>query len=243
VAGFALTRLRIRSRRRRRRLAKLVIVLVVAGSVAAIVAIVGNTGKKLDSASRNGTPQFYKTPAVHHLSASEVKNIRAVSVVFIGSAVARQRLDDSYRIVTDSLREGLTRTQWRSGSIPVIPFDVGSIMHFSLDWSYENDVAYDVSLAAKPGAFPRAKTFLIELKRNPKLHRWLVDSWSPVGISTDTPEAAAAARGGPPPDKALSTIWLLVPASILVILALTPIVIFTKHWYENRRARRALMRG
>jgi hypothetical protein len=163
--------------------------------------------------------------------------------VFIGSAVARQRLDDSYAIVTDSLREGLTRAQWRTGSIPVIPFEVGTIMHYSLDWSYLNDVAYDVSLAAKPGAFPRAKTFIIELKRNPKLHRWLVDSWSPEGISTDTTEAAAAARAGPPPDKSLSTIWLLVPASILVLLALTPIVVFTKHWYQNRRARRSLTRA
>src|SRR5205823_4658943 len=91
----------LRSRRRRRRLTAISVLLVVAGSVAAIVAIVGNTGKNFHDHYTSRPAQVYREPPPHRLTSAEAKEIRRVSTTFIGSAVARQRLDVSYGLVTN----------------------------------------------------------------------------------------------------------------------------------------------
>jgi hypothetical protein len=221
------------------------VLAVVAGSVAGIIAIVGDTGKHLSEKYSSKPVKFYEEPPRHELTAAERREIRQVSLVFIGSAVARQHLDDSYDLVGPSLREGLTKAQWRTGNIPVIPFAVQSVAHWTLDYSYANDVAFEVVLLGKPGTHPHGKTFFIELKRFPRIHpgHWLVESWGPIGISSDTTvEPRRAAARTAPVGAPLSAKWLLIPAGILVLLFLVPVAIFSRHWYASRRARRALSR-
>jgi hypothetical protein len=232
-------RIPIRSRRRRRRLAAGGILLLVAGSVAGIVVIVGNTGKHFPEPVANEHADVYRAPPTHRLTAAEQKEVRRVAVVFIGSAVARRHLDDSYEIVGPEIREGLTRAEWHTGNIPVIPYQVESILHWTPEYSFQDDVAYEVVLAGK--VRPKVKTFFIELKRFPRSGHpasWLVDSWTPSGISTDTPAAARRALAPPPKVEArLSAMWLLVPAGILGLLVAVPFVIVVRHWYAGRRAR------
>jgi hypothetical protein len=238
-------RIPIRSRRRRRRLAALGILLVAAGSVAGIVVIVGNTGKHFPEAVGNQQPDVYKGPPTHRLTAAETREVRRVAVAFIASAVARRHLDDSYEIVGPEIREGLTRAEWHSGNIPVIPYEVESIIHWTPEYSFENDVAYEVVLAGR--VTPKVKTFFIELKRFPGSSRptsWLVDSWTPSGISTDTPAAARRALAPPPKvEAALSATWLLVPAGILGLIVAIPLFVFVRHWFAHRRARARLARS
>jgi len=215
------------------------------GSVAAIVVIVGNTGKSFHDHYTSRPAQFYKEPPVASLQAADRKRIHDITLRFIGSAVARQHLEDSYDIVSPNLREGLSKAAWLTGNIPVIPYDVASVVRLKLDYSLVGDVAYDVVLAGKRGTLPAGKTFMIELRRFPSARHgsWVVESWVPEGISTDTPAAAARAKAQPP--KAvppLSTNWLLVPAGILAVLFLAPIGLFTRHWYLARRSRRLLTR-
>ena len=217
-----------------------------AGSVAGIVVIVGNTGKHFPEAVVNKQPDVYKGPPTRLLTVSERKEVGRVSLVFIGSAVARKNIDDSFEIVGPEMREGLTKDEWRTGNIPVIPYKVQSILHWIPEYSFENDVAYEVVLLGEPGTLPQSKTFFIELKRYPHSHRptsWLVDSWTPTGISTDTHAAARQALAPPPRAEArLSAKWLLVPAGILGLVFAIPIFIFTRHWYMHRRARARLAR-
>ncbi len=237
-------RIPIRSRRRRRRLAALAVLAIVAGSVAGIVVIVGNTGKHFPEAVSNKAPDVFRSPPTHRLTPSELREVRRVSVAFIGSAVARQHLDDSYEIVGPEIREGLSRAEWHTGNIPVIPYKVQSILHWTPEYSFENDVAYEVVLLGAPGTLPHSKTFFIELKRFPHSRKptsWFVDSWTPTGISTDTRAAIKQALAPPPRVEArLAPAWLLVPAGILGLLVVVPLVIFGRHWYVARRARARL---
>jgi hypothetical protein len=46
----------------------------------------------------------------------------AVRDQFVATAVLRRRTSCSYELVTEKMRQGLTRTAWRGGSIPVVPF-------------------------------------------------------------------------------------------------------------------------
>ncbi len=229
----------IRSRRRRRRVVMLGVFTLVAGSVAGIIVIVGNTGKRLPEHVTKGPAQVYREPARHRLTKSERNEVRRVTLVFIGSAVARKHLDDSYDLVAPDLREGLTKAEWRTGNIPVVPYPAQAIIRWTLEYSFENDVAYEVVLAGKPGTLPKGKTFFIELRRFPRVRPdWLVESWTPTGISNDTPQEVRRATSPPPVAKAgLSAIWLLVPAGILALLVVVPLVVFSRHWYIGRRAR------
>ena len=180
------------------------------------------------------------------LTANDRSRIHQVTMLFIGSAVARQHLEDSYDIVSPHLKEGLSRQAWRSGNIPVIPYNVASVIHVKLDYSFVDDVAYDVVLVGKRGTLPAGKTFMIELRRLKARglgKDWLVESWVPQGISTDTPAAARAARTPPPkPTSTISSLWLLAPGAILSLLIIVPAWIFTRNWYGARKSRRALER-
>ena len=246
VAPLRPLRTLIRSRRRRRRLVAISACLLVTGSVAAIVVIIGNTGKNLEEHFSSAPVQAYKEPPRGMLTAADRKRIHDVTMRFIGSAVARQHLGDSYDIVSPNLREGLTREAWLSGNIPVVPYNVESVIRFKLEYSFADDVAYDVVLVGRRGTFPAGKTFMIELRRFPKskgahAKDWFVESWVPQGISTDTPAAARAARTPPPkPESPISSLWLLVPAGILGLLVVIPVWLFTRNWYGARRSRRAL---
>lgn len=213
--------------------------------MAAIIVIVGNTGKNFHDHYTSRPAQVYRTPSPTRLTAADRKRIHDVTLRFIGSAVARQHLEDSYDIVGPDIKQGLSRTAWQTGNIPVIPYNVSSVIHFKLDYSFADDVAYEVVLTGKHGTLPAGKTFLIELRRFPRIHHgsWVVEAWVPQGISTDTPAAAVRARTPPPtPSPRLSTNWLLVPAGILGLLFLIPIGLFSRSWYVARRSRRTLLR-
>jgi hypothetical protein len=108
---------------------------------------------------------------------------RQVVAKFINTAVARKNLAAAWRISGPNIRAGLTRKQWMTGDIPVVPYDVDRAQRapVRLDWSYPNEASFQVILLAKKGSAEKDQAFFITVKKfgKGKSGRWLVDYWAP----------------------------------------------------------------
>lgn len=181
-------------------------------------------------------PSVTASPALRRLLIGETAE-------FVRTAVKRHDLDRSWVLVHPNLRQGLTRAQWRTGSIPVVPFPAVGIVEWHVDYSYADDIAADVVLepAQKSGLY--RKSFTIEFRRVPAADggRWLVYSWVPNGVSdalvqhqhAAKVEAALAKVKG---HEGLPVAWVLVPIGLIGSVFLLPVVLVL---VERRRLRRA----
>jgi hypothetical protein len=110
--------------------------------------------------------------------------IRSDIRTFIGTAVARKHLGDSWNVVAPSLRAGYTQKKWASGGdLPVVPYpgvDTEHIQYY-LDYASTKEILVEVGLAGKPGVSTRPVTFQLGLvpAGNGSSHHWLVDYWMP----------------------------------------------------------------
>jgi hypothetical protein len=99
------------------------------------------------------------------------------------AAVARRKLDRAWDISGPNVRGGLTKREWLTGNIPVVPYDVSSVERapVRLDWSYANEVSYAVMLLPKDGSPEKPQTFFITIKKFGKgaNARWMVDYFAP----------------------------------------------------------------
>jgi hypothetical protein len=183
------------------------------------------------------TPEAVSTsPKLRKLLISETD-------AFVRTAVRRHNLAASWPLIHPNLKQGLTKEEWLTGDIPVVPFPAKAIIAWDLDWSYPGDVAADVVLQPVPKSGLYRKTFTIEFKRvhSPSEDRWLVYSWVPSGVSQaliDDEHAAgvAAALEHVRGHQGLSPAWILVPLGIILTVFMLPLVIFL---IERRRSRRA----
>ena len=116
------------------------------------------------------------------------REARLVAGRFILTAVARRHLAESYDLVGPQLKQGLTRAQWATGSIPVVPFPV-NLLQFApmkVDFSYRDHAMVEVALLPKDGAkvdgaAVKPQLFYLELQAygKGKARHWLVTSWVP----------------------------------------------------------------
>jgi hypothetical protein len=155
-------------------------VLLAAGVIAFMVAYFGNTAnpaKETFGAADAAKPQVVKqvpiAPAAR-VSAGE----------FILSAVGRKNLDKSWALATDNVRSGLTRKQWMTGEIPVVPLGVpiDKAAITKIIYSHAKDAEINVVVlpkANKQGV--KATLFVIDLKKvgQGANVRWLVDYCQP----------------------------------------------------------------
>jgi hypothetical protein len=202
---------------------------------------IGNTGRHYDNTLVDKPAWVYQTPPAANLTKAQRREVMAVMSRFIKTAVARKQLDTAYDMTLPELRGEMTRKQWRTGNIPVVPFPAVGIYDMVLDYSYEGDVAYDVAVIGNRGGI---KTFLIEMKQAGRGNHasWKVAAWVPKGVGGGStpvaerhPEPAAPAkfRGK------LSAAWLLVPFSVLGMILLVPAALGVRNWREGRRALKA----
>ncbi len=182
-------------------------------------------------------------PAAVKPTAKLRRQLIGVTSEFVRTAVRRKQLDASWRLVHPNLKQGLSRRQWRTGAIPVVPFPAVGIVEWHLDWSYANDVAADVVLEPARNSGLYRKSFTIEFKRVPaaKEDRWLVYSWVPNGVSdalvqdehrAGVEAALARVRG----HNGVPVVWALVPLCFIGAVFLLPLFLVLN---ERRRLRRA----
>jgi hypothetical protein len=175
------------SYRRRRRLAVLSALCVIGGGIAAAIVLLP-TGKSLDRGPTSLPPAAEARPSPAprqtRLSAAERHRLVASISLFVTTSVARHHPEQSWPIVHPILREGMTKRQWSTGNIPVVPYPAIGVDLIHLDSVVRQTALVEIVLEPKPGAHLARKTFQIELRRLPRSpHLWAVSSWVPEGVS------------------------------------------------------------
>lgn len=147
----------------------------VAGVVAFLVIVVGNTGKSAETPFTSKPAEVYKEPRRVPLS----REARLVAGRFIQTAVARKNLAASWDIVAPSLKRGFTKKRWIQGDIPVVPYlaEIG-LARTKVDLSYPRYALIEVLLLPKSDKV-KPQIFFLEMRKLGG--RWLVTSWAPRG--------------------------------------------------------------
>jgi hypothetical protein len=234
------------SPRRRRRALWLVIVVALAAGAAILGVFFPNTSPTRHSAAFTNEPVQKVAPLPQSVAftAQERKEVSAVAGDFIATAVFRERLDHAYDLVIPAFRQGLSRKEWRSGSIPVVPYpqDAVAMMRWKLDYSYTNRVGMHVAFLPKQTAKVGGMVFAIELKNvgSADHHRWLVSYWTPTGGQVLSSAQRARASGPSEPLKPrLGAGWIFVPiGGLLALIVLVPTALGVRGWLARRRVDR-----
>lgn len=110
---------------------------------------------------------------------------RQVAMRFVQTAVARRDLEEAWKLSGPTIRGGLTRKEWLTGNIPVVPYplDVLEVAPFKIDASFKNSALIEIALLPKAGAAIKPQIFFMELVRvgNGANSHWIVDNWVPRG--------------------------------------------------------------
>ena len=218
-------------------------------AVAAVAAFVlyPNTAPTFKSPkSEKAEPLPVETPEPATVPLSRAAQAAALQTAtdFVKAAVLRENVESSWQITTPALRQGLGRKEWNTGNIPVVQFPAGALreVKWRVGHSYYNDFELEVLLLPKNGSAGQGLgpiTYVLDLKAVGSASRkhWLVDAIRPYGLSQAPFSAsgnAAAAAG----NSKLSAFWLLLPATLLVVLALLPFGLILRGWRAGRRAER-----
>jgi hypothetical protein len=235
------------SPRRRRRAARLAGVLVVAGGLAAVGVVFSNTGHDFSAPFTTEPVQVPpRAPKADPFTAAERKQVQAIAVKFISTAVFRKNVDASWDITAPALRQGLSRAQWASGSIPIVPYpsDAIQVVRWRVGYSFDRLVGLKVAFYPKPGAVVAKQVFDIELRNvgSAARPRWLVSDWTPSGgpsVSVATPGPGVPAATFEPQKSSVRPIWLLVPVVLIggsLLLVVTWLAL--RGWIRQTRANR-----
>ena len=104
--------------------------------------------------------------------------VRAVAKEFVATAVARRNLVAAWNIAAPVLRQDLTLAQWKTGTIPVLPYPVSkAAAQYTVQSSQPDTAVLRVTFTPPPGSSTPAGDFLITLDHSSG--KWLVASWVP----------------------------------------------------------------
>ena len=231
------------SPRRRRRAARFAVVLALAVTFTILGVFFPNTSPTRHSAPFTKEPVQTVPPLPESVkfSPEDRKEVSAVAGHFIATAVFRRHLDDSYDLVVPEFRQGMTRAQWDTGSIPVMPYPAKEValIRWTLDYSYRDRVGMSVAFLPKQPAKVGGMVYAIELKKVGPLrhHRWLVSYWTTSGGSVLSNAQRAAASGPQQTLKPrLGTAWIFLPiGGLLGLIVLVPTLLALRGWRTRRR--------
>ncbi len=229
------------SHRLRRRLVWIGAFTAAAGGVVAVALLTRNTPERRPDVLNDVPPTIIRSPKLVHLRPADRSRLLETSLLFVRTAVARRHLDQAYALVGPQLREGMSRAEWMKGNIPVVPFAAAGLAAWKVAFSYRNDIAFELSLVAKPGSSTvLGKTFTIELTRRDAGAPWLVSSWVPTGVSgvRNDPQLEAQLAAKPPSPEGLSRYWLFLPLTLLAMVVIIPATLGAHSWWVGRRAER-----
>ena len=240
----------LRSPRFRRRLAWTAGALGLVGLAVTIGIKYPNTAERAPEATPAGSQGYvYREPKHVELTKVERARMLATAANFVTHAVARRKVEEAYDLAAPSLRGGLTRSQWRSGTIPVVPFPVEQA-RWKLEYSDEDAIGLQVLLLPTAKSGMRPQIFNMELAPAGKGERqkFLVTSWAPGAVSgASGPSPAASSGPGGVPNLGgsldgqarLDQRWLLAPVLLFSLVPLIVIGFFVRSWLRGRRAESA----
>ncbi len=198
---------------------------------------------------RSGVADVYVAPKKTKLTKAERKEIVSIAQLFVEAAVGRDHPERAFDIVGPYIRGGLSREDWKTGNIPVVPFPVDAA-RWSIEYSNDESVGLRVMLLAERGSGrfrggvrPASRRG----ERRASERRWRIDGWTPRGggstssaSGSDSPADAFAAAGFERASTRISTWWLLAPFALLAGGLVIPLVLWGREWRTTRRVRRAM---
>lgn len=144
--------------------------VLVAGVVAVLVVVFSNTGLKGSNA-----PLHIKKPVVEK-TVPIAKDAQQAIKTFIQTAVPRKNLGAAYDVSGPSIRQGMSRAQFLSGNIAVVPlFQPILKATFKTVYSHPKDALIQVGLIVGKAKKIQVQLYNATLKLIGK--RWVVDSW------------------------------------------------------------------
>ena len=229
------------------------VLIVIAGLTVVVLEAPGRTPKA--QGPSNVRLDVEKEPRPVRLKAHDKKDALDVVSRFLFTAVARKHVDRSWKLVAPELRAGFTRRQWATQDIPVVPFPAQSA-RWRFEFADSQGVGFSVALFPTKESHERAQVFLVGLHTIGAVKRrhWVVDDWQTApsqglqmvsgpgagggGILEQT--SAKVNAGGKSSESAA---WLLLPAGLLSLVIIIPLMIGGVNWYRGYRADRALLRS
>ena len=114
----------LRSPRWRKRIAWTCGPLAVLGLAVGIGIKASNTPSEETEEARAGQGRqayVYREPKKVQLTRRERAHVLTTAANFVTHAVARRDVDDAYDLTHPTLRGGISRAEWHTGNIPVVP--------------------------------------------------------------------------------------------------------------------------
>jgi hypothetical protein len=217
---------------------------VVGGLVAAGV-LWPDSNDSLPETFGGGDAYVYEEPETVELTRVERAKALSTAANFVTHAVARRKVELAYDIVAPSLKGGISRAEWRTADIPVVPFPV-DVARWKVEYSYADALGLQVLIFPPARSKLRPSVFAMELTPTGNgRNRWLVSSWAPVGMTAGAaPAAQSSGPGGvpnlsnQPPDQEarLGAKWLLAPVALLAVVPMIVVAFYVQSWRRGRRA-------
>src|SRR6266540_1472573 len=136
------------SPRARRRLVWLAGLAAAGGIAGLVIALLPNEKGGFNTPRSGGKVQVVRQERQVPVSRQDHREINALLDAFVPAAVARRDPATAYDLVTQTLRSVASRAQWRTGDIPVSPYDpAGTEFHgWTVITSYRTAVTLDLTL-------------------------------------------------------------------------------------------------
>ena len=101
-----------------------------------------------------------------------------VAMEFVRTAVARKHLDRAWTVAAPELKQGMSREQWMTGTIPVVPYPVAQARTVirRVD-SFTDTGTLEVRFLPRAGTKARPAAFVLDLRKEGGM--WLVSAWLP----------------------------------------------------------------
>jgi hypothetical protein len=117
-------------------------------------------------------------PAPAHHAAPLTQVERAVVREFVSTAVARKQLGRAWQIAAPELKQGMSLAEWKTGTIPVVPYPVSqAVARLRVVDSFTDTAQVAIDFLPRSGTTAQAATFRLGLRKVGGA--WLVSSWAP----------------------------------------------------------------
>lgn len=169
------------------------VVVLAAGALTLVVTLMSSSR----GGNTNPSPGFHPTLPAKQIPLTNASGVRirtyeqldpqvhSTVQTFIGTVVARKNIGSSWSVVSPSLKQGYTRSQWsQGGQLPIVPYPGVDTKHINyyLDFASTKEILLEVGLSGIPGKTKsRPSTFQLGLSPigSGANKHWVVDYWMP----------------------------------------------------------------